>query len=584
MSEQQDRPEGPELTQGVPLDRLTEGVPLLGHVGDDAAILVRRGGEVFAVGAHCTHYSGPLAQGLVVGDTVRCPWHFACFSLRSGEPLRPPALDPIPRWRTETRDGVVVVRERIERPDPKPPIAAPPASVVIVGGGAAGLSAALELRRQGYDGPVTMISADGEAPYDRPNLSKDYLAGEAEESWIPLRSPDFYRDNRIDLRLGIRVTVIDPDAKSVRLSDGRTLPYGALLLATGAAPVRLDVPGADRPNVHYLRSLDDCKRIIAATETAKRAVFVGSGFIGMEGAAALRRRGLDVSVVTPDELPMLKVLGPKIADHLKRFHEGHGVIFHLKETVTAIEDGRVRLGSGGTVDGDLILIAIGVRPLVDLAEAAGLRTERGVLVDDRLLTSAPGIYAAGDIVRWPDPLSGERIRVEHWIVAEQQGVVAARNMLGRDERYDAVPVFWTNQGDLRISYVGHAERGTASTSTAMSPSTTARPGMCGTAAPSPSSPSAAATRNWNSNTTWKRKPQPGRPLQSEPHSAARGQAMSSSEDAVQQLLSLDLKTPTRDLGDLPPTYRVLGEATSKTRKTKQPHCYFSMPRGRKCDV
>ncbi|HYG87458.1 MAG TPA: FAD-dependent oxidoreductase [Azospirillum sp.] len=458
MSGQQDRPEGPDLTQGVPLDRLADGVPLQGHVGDDAAILVRRGEEVFAVGAHCTHYSGPLAQGLVVGDTVHCPWHFACFSLRSGEPLRPPALDPIPRWRTETRDGVVVVREKIEQPEPKQPIADPPASVVIVGGGAAGLAAALELRRQGYDGPITMISADSEAPYDRPNLSKDYLAGHAEESWIPLRSPDFYQENGIDLRLRTHVQAIDPDAKSVRLSDGGTLSYGALLLTTGAVPVRLDVPGADRPNVHYLRSLDDCKRIIAAAETAKRVVLVGSGFIGMEGAAALRQRGLEVSVVTPDELPMLKVLGPEIAGHLKRFHEEHGVTFHLKETVTAIEDGGVRLGSGGRVDGDLILVAIGVKPAVELAEAAGLSTDRGVRVDDRLRTSAPGIYAAGDIVRWPDALTGERIRVEHWIVAEQQGVIAARNMLGRDERYAVVPVFWTNQYELRISYVGHAER------------------------------------------------------------------------------------------------------------------------------
>ncbi|MBV8651923.1 MAG: FAD-dependent oxidoreductase [Alphaproteobacteria bacterium] len=450
---------GPDLTRGIAATDLTEGAMLLGHAGGEAVLLARLGGQCFAIGATCTHYSGPLAEGLMVGDTIRCPWHHACFSLRTGAALQAPALEDVACWRVEEQDGRVFVREKL-------PTALRPAAdsdfetegrMVIVGGGAAGNAAAEMLRREGYVGPVIMISDDAVEPYDRPNLSKDYLAGEAPAEYVPLRPPEFYRDNEIELLLNTRVTRLHPKEKHVDLSDGRSLGYDALLLATGAEPVRLEVPGADQAHVKYLRSRADCEAIIAAASGAKRVVVIGSSFIGMEVAAALHQRGLAIAVAAPDERPMARVLGPQLGDFLRKLHEEHGVVFHLRRHVQAIGKSEVRLDDGTTLPADLVIVGIGVHPRVGLAEAAGLALDRGIVVNAQLETSAPGIFAAGDIARWPDPLTGERIRVEHWVVAERQGQVAARNMMGRAEAFTAVPFFWTRQYGVSIDYVGHAE-------------------------------------------------------------------------------------------------------------------------------
>jgi len=288
--------DGPDLTQGISLSTLADGGMLVGRVGDDEVLVARSGGEVFAVGAHCTHYHGPLADGLIVGDTVRCPWHHACFSLRTGAPERAPALDPIDCWKVERDGDRIVVREKYSTAAAPKVGAGAPASVVIVGGGAAGLAAAEVLRREGYEGPITMISADTASPVDRPNLSKDYLAGTAKEDWIPLRGPEFYAEQRIELLLETRVTGIDSGAKKVTLDRGGERPFGALLIATGADPVRLPIPGAADGQVYYLRSFDDSKRIIERAADAKRVVVVGASFIGLEVAASLRTREIDVHV------------------------------------------------------------------------------------------------------------------------------------------------------------------------------------------------------------------------------------------------------------------------------------------------
>ncbi|EOH6075655.1 FAD-dependent oxidoreductase [Burkholderia cenocepacia] len=449
----------PDLTQGIALDDLADGAMIEGHVGDAAVLLVRRADELFAVGAQCPHYGGPLAEGLLVGDTIRCPWHHAAFCLRTGEMERAPALDGLPCWRVERRDGRAVVVDA--RPAAAPPALKDtglPASVVIVGGGAAAIAAAVTLRQEGYPHTITLLSADADPPYDRPNLSKDYLAGTAEADWLPLRAPSFYAEQRIDVRCNTRVTRIDPVQRSVELADGSRVEYGALLLATGAEPNRLNVPGADLPHVRTLRSRADCDALIAKLKTARRCVVVGASFIGLEAAAALRTRGLDVHVVAPDPHPMGRVLGDALGDTIKALHEAHGVVFHLGATPARIGPDSVTLSSGDVLPADVVLVGIGVHPNVELAQDAGLAVERGVTVDRFLQTSAPGIYAAGDIARWPDPLTGERIRVEHWVVAERQGIVAARNLLGQQRPFDAVPFFWSQHYDLTLRYVGHAEQ------------------------------------------------------------------------------------------------------------------------------
>ncbi len=449
----------PDLVQGVALATLADGGMLLGHVGDEAVLLARRGEECFAVSATCTHYGGPLAEGILVGETVHCPWHHACFSLRTGAPTRPPALNPVACWRVEQSGGTAFVREKLPAlaPPARRTAANAPRSVVIIGGGAAGNAAAETLRQEGYAGPVTLLSADEAAPCDRPNLSKDYLAGTAQADWIPLRPDGFYAEQGIDLRLATRVDAIDPAGRMVRLADGSHLAYGALLLATGAEPVRLQAPGATLPHVHMLRSLADASGLIAAAGTAQRCVVVGASFIGLEVAAALRARGLPVHVVAPEPRPMERIMGPAIADMVRTLHEAHGVIFHLGATVAAIAPQAVTLSTGAQVDADLVVVGIGVRPAIALAEQAGLAIDRGVAVDAYLQTSAAGIFAAGDIARWPDRLTGQAIRVEHWVVAERQGQVAARNMLGQRQRFAAVPFFWSQHYDTAIAYVGHAE-------------------------------------------------------------------------------------------------------------------------------
>jgi apoptosis-inducing factor 3 len=460
MNAEPTEPAGPDLTKGVDVGQLDDGAMLLGHVGEDAVLLARSAGEVFAVGATCTHYGGPLAEGLLVGDTVRCPWHHACFSLRTGEAIRAPALNPVTCWTVETIGGKYVVRARRETPSRSalPVTANPPASIVILGGGGAAQAALETLRREGYAGSITVLSADSAPPCDRPNLSKDYLAGTASGEWIPLREPDFYRQNDIHLRLGTRAVAIDTKAATVRTEDGGSFPYGALLIATGAEPVRLDVPGADLPHVHYLRSLDDSRSIIQAAGQAKRAVVIGASFIGLEVAASLRARNLHVDVVAPGRIPMERVLGPEIGTMIRTVHEARGVQFHLPGKLRSISERQVLLESGEKLAADLVVVGIGVRPSIGLAEQAGLALDRGITVDQYLRTSVPNIFAAGDVARWPDPHSGQKIRVEHWVVAERQGQTAARNMLGRNEPFDAVPFFWSMHYDVQVQYVGHAER------------------------------------------------------------------------------------------------------------------------------
>jgi NADPH-dependent 2,4-dienoyl-CoA reductase/sulfur reductase-like enzyme/nitrite reductase/ring-hydroxylating ferredoxin subunit len=448
----------PDFRGGMEIRDILDGAIVPGRVDSEEAILVRRGEEFFAVGAQCTHYHGALAAGLAVGDTIRCPLHHACFSLRSGAALRAPALDPIACWRVERVGSRVYARER--QPEPKPAALTNgnlPPSVTIIGGGAAGFAAADRLRREGYPGRITMISADSAAPYDRPNLSKDFLMGTAPAEWMPLRSADDYSERKIELLLNSRVRSLDLKQRSVQLEGGRKLDFDAMLLATGADPVQLNIPSAAGARLFYLRSFADSQAIIAAAASAKRVAVLGASFIGLEVAASLRHRGIEVHVVGLERVLFARVLGPELGALLREVHEAKGVVFHLGTSIAKVEGTRATLQDGSTIEADFVVIGVGVRPVIKLAEQAGLAIDRGVRVNEHLETSATGIFAAGDIARWPDPHSGDHIRVEHWVVAERQGQVAALNILGRRQVFNAVPFFWSQHYDLTINYVGHAE-------------------------------------------------------------------------------------------------------------------------------
>ena len=459
MSETKDK-SNLDLSKGIAASTLNDGSMILGRVGDEDVVLARSGDELFAVRAQCSHYRGPLVEGLLVGDTVRCPWHHACFSLRTGEPLRAPALDPIACWRVDREGDRIFVREKLPAQS-MPRLASNsqlPSSIVIVGGGAAGVAAAEMVRRRGYDGPLTLISADTDPPVDRPNLSKDFLAGEAQDDWIPLWPTDFYEEHHIELLLGRRVSSIDLAKRSVRLDDGSDRPYGALLLATGADPVRLPIPGAEDDRVRYLRSFADSRAIVERAATAKHVVVAGASFIGLEVAASLRARGIAIDVVAPESTPLERVMGVEVGRLVRSLHEKQGVTFHMGQTVARIDGRTVTLSGGASIDSDFLVMGVGVKPSLALAEQAGLAMDRGISVNEYLETGALGVFAAGDVARWPDPHTGERIRVEHWVVAERQGQTAARNMLGARERFDAIPFFWSRHYDATINYVGHAER------------------------------------------------------------------------------------------------------------------------------
>lgn len=446
-------PVGPDLAiDGIPVDEISES-PTKGRVDGKQVIVMRTADGLRAVAGSCTHYGGPLGDGLCEGGKIHCPWHHAVFDLETGEAVGAPALNPIAVYEPSERDGRIFVTGPVEPPavDRTPPSS--PDSVVIVGSGAAGATAAETLRRWGYENPILLIGV--EPPVDRPNVSKDYLAGTAPEDWMPLRSADFYAKHDIDLMTGRKVTAIDPAAQTVQLDDGTSHRYGALLLAPGAEPRHLPITGSEQTHVHYLRTLADSRSIISALDQTSQAVVIGAGFIGLEVAASLRQRDVPVTVVAPDEVPLAPKVGEALGSFVRDLHEEHGVVFRLGRTVSEIQADQVVLDDGTTEPADLIVIGIGVIPRTGLAEDAGLEVDRGVLVNDRLQTSDPHIWAAGDIARYPDPRAG-LIRVEHWVLAQRQAQTAARNILGHDVAFTVPPFFWSQHYDVPINVTGHA--------------------------------------------------------------------------------------------------------------------------------
>ncbi|HTR50309.1 MAG TPA: FAD-dependent oxidoreductase [Kofleriaceae bacterium] len=437
---------GPDLQQGVPASDVREHAPLLGHVAGEPVVLVRASGQVHALGATCTHYGGPLAEGIVADGRIRCPWHHAAFDLETGRG-HGCALAPVACYDVALDGGKLRVGGKREA---KVADAGGPRSVVLIGGGAASIACAEELRAEGFRRAIAIVSAEGSDPVDRPNLSKDFLAGSAPEEWAYLRRADALAALGIEY-IADTAIAIDVDEHVVRTARGKAPSWDALLVATGAEPIRLAIDGIDLPHVRTLRTLADSRAIAAG---GSPTVIIGAGFIGLEVAASLRARGVDVTVVAPEAAPLARVLGDDVGAFVRRVHEGKGVAFRLGRKPVKITPAAVVLDDGSELPARSVVIGVGVRPRTELAQGAGLAIDRGIVVDDEL-RAAPGIWAAGDVARFP--WRGERVRVEHWQVATRHGQAVARAMLGMPRRRD-VPFFWSQHHDVTLGYVGHAER------------------------------------------------------------------------------------------------------------------------------
>lgn len=427
-------------------------------------LLARVKGNYHAVAAHCTHYGAPLVDGVINGARIVCPWHHACFNATTGDLEEPPALDSLPCFPVRVEDGKVFVDVPVDAKDRRmlPMTKRQPNDervFVIIGGGAAGYTAAQTLREDGFTGRLIMITRETHLPYDRPNLSKEYLQGKADPAWMPLRSDDFFAEHDIEVIRDREVERVDASKRLINFADGKSLLCDRLLVATGGEPRKLPFQTDEQQNVFLLRSYADADAITSAADKSKQAVVIGASFIGMEVAASLTKRGCKVTVVAPDDVPFKKILGAEIGRLFQEVHEKNGVKFMLGQSVAAFTGQKkitaVTLENGEQLDADLVVVGIGVKPATDLIVGVKLHKDGGVLVDE-YMRAAEGVYAAGDIAWFPSQFAGESQRIEHWRTALQQGRVAAHNMAGKETPYNGLPFFWTRQFDVGLLYIGHA--------------------------------------------------------------------------------------------------------------------------------
>ncbi len=454
----------------VKVGRMKDGTMRAVKVYGTDILVVRLDGEFFALGAHCTHKGAPLKDGRLEGDRIICPWHDAHFDARTGKMLEPPARDCLEQFECRVENGEVIVRSPKEADESRPPVMVDrklgrdPRRFFIIGGGAAGSAAAEELRRTGYQGRVFLVTDEDTMPYDRTALSKSVLAGEAGMEDAVMRDDDFYRDSGIDLMLGRTVTKVDTYAQRIHFENGEVREYDRLLFATGSAPVVPSMQGATQDHVFTLRKRVDVAGIVATVEDEETEIehvaVIGSSFIGLETAASLATRGLGVTVITDSSVPFEDTLGEELGKMYRELHEQHGVKFHFGDTVERVNTKSVRLASGETVPADLVIIGTGVKPTgTEILHGINPAEDGGLDVNDEMYV-VRDVWAAGDIARFVDPRTGERTRIEHWRLAEQQGRVAASAMADTEEseriEYTAVPYFWTRQYGMTLKYVGHA--------------------------------------------------------------------------------------------------------------------------------
>ncbi|RBC01753.1 pyridine nucleotide-disulfide oxidoreductase [Pseudomonas sp. MWU12-2115] len=436
----------------VPEDR---GLPV--QIGDCKLVLLRVAGQLRAFQGECPHAGAPLADGALCHGRLICPWHKAAFRAEDGALCEPPALDSLKRYPLEMRGDEVWVDDQPIF-DPHVPPADDARIFVIVGAGAAGTACAAALREKGFGGRVVMIDHEPDAGYDRTVLSKFVLAAEMQVSETPpLRDDDFYREQRIE-RLQDEVRSIDVDGKILHLREGQSLRYDAAVLATGAVPNSLELPGADLPQVFVLRSKAQAGQIMSAAKAEQRAVIIGDSFIALECASALRQHGLEVTVLARHQVPFAAQFGEAVGKAIRALHEKNGVKFIAEHQAREIVgEGKVEavlLHNGLRVKADLVLAGIGVHPATEAFASLPREKDQSLRVDAGMRV-AEGLWAIGDIATFP--LNGQPQRIEHWRLAQQHARIAAANMLGADEHYLDVPFFWTWHFGKNYDYLGHAE-------------------------------------------------------------------------------------------------------------------------------
>jgi apoptosis-inducing factor 3 len=443
---------------------LKEGEPVVVESGADKILLVRVDGRIHALNHKCPHYEEKLEKGVLFGTEIVCKSHFARIDVVTGRVLSPPAYNDSAVYPVKVENGEVWLGASENPKFPKPPanLGSDTRVFAIVGAGAAGNAAAEFLRRRGFAGRIVMITPEAERPYDRPNLSKDYLTGKIGDDWLPLHGSKFYPTQGIELLTGRTVTAVDTAGKRLTLDNGETVAFDKALLATGGWPRKLPVPGGDGEGCHVLRTTGDARAILAAAGQSTAAVVIGAGFIGLEVAGSLREKGLSVTVVAPETVPLAPILGDRVGSYVKSQMEAKGVRMLMGRTAKEISGPAgakvVTLSDGTRLDAGFVVIGLGITPAVDYLAGSGLVENGAVPVDRDLRTRAADIFAAGDIAAVPDPSdpAGGRKRVEHWVVAQRHGARAAAVMLGQDPGPVEVDVFWSRLAGASLKYVGHA--------------------------------------------------------------------------------------------------------------------------------
>jgi NADPH-dependent 2,4-dienoyl-CoA reductase/sulfur reductase-like enzyme/nitrite reductase/ring-hydroxylating ferredoxin subunit len=443
------------------MDELEDGIPISVTVDKIKILLIRLNDAIYALRGECPHYGAPLSKGLLCGEELTCPWHHARFDITSGKSKAPPALDELSRFPLKVENGEIYVsRPDTSSANPSAPAIDDTRIFAILGAGAAGNAAAETLRREGFSGRILLITAENRLPYDRPTLSKDFLSGKVYPKRIPLRDSKFYEDLNIEILTGRQAVQLRPEEHKLIFADGDDIEFDQALLATGGTPRKIPVSGSLLPNVFLLRTMDDAELICEAAAKSEKAIILGAGFIGLEAAASLRERGLNVDLAAPEEIPLQKVFGDQIGQWFQEMHQNKGVRFHLGVTAERIEKTRgtlrVHLSDGSSLDADLVIGGLGIDPALGYLRETNLLDNGAVSVDGCLQTKVPGIFAAGDIALFPDRHTGEMRRVEHWIAAESQGQHAARAMLGSQAPYAEIPFFWTRQYGRSVKYIGYA--------------------------------------------------------------------------------------------------------------------------------